>query len=101
MRRQEPKVTSCSSSRASTHAFILRQVGSVARQLRMPSWRCGSRSTTLTRRKKNRAIIAGSGYGELDGGCDAGAKALETATNQAIKTAMQNYVSRVINGDEI
>ena len=41
----------------------------------------------------NRSIVAGSGYGELDGGCDAGARALETATNQAIKAAMQNYVS--------
>jgi hypothetical protein len=26
---------------------------------------------------------------------------LETATNQAIKTAMQNYVSRMINGGAI
>jgi hypothetical protein len=48
----------------------------------------------------NRAVIAGSGYGEQDGGCDAGAKALEIAVNQAIKTAMQNYVSRMINGGE-
>jgi len=52
-------------------------------------------------REINRSVIAGSGYGELDGGCDAGAKALETATNQAIKGAMQNYVSRVINGGQI
>ncbi len=49
----------------------------------------------------NRAIVSGNGYGEVDGGCDAGAKALETATNQAIKTAMQNYVSRMINGGAI
>jgi len=49
----------------------------------------------------NRAVISGTGYGEIDGACDAGARALETATNQAIKTAMQNYVSRIINGGEI
>jgi hypothetical protein len=49
----------------------------------------------------NRSVVAGNGYGEVDGGCDAGAKALETATNQAIKSAMQNYVSRVINGGQI
>lgn len=48
-----------------------------------------------------RVMIAGSGYGEIDGGCDAGAKALETATNQAIKRAMENYVSRVINAQQI
>jgi len=48
-----------------------------------------------------RVTIAGSGYGELDGGCDAGAKALETATNQAIKRTMENYVSRVINAQQI
>ena len=49
----------------------------------------------------NRSVVAGSGYGEIDGGCDAGAKALETATNQAIKAAMQNYVSRIINGGQV
>lgn len=48
-----------------------------------------------------RAIVAGNGYGEVDGGCDAGAKALETATNQAIKATMQNYISRMVNGGEI
>lgn len=49
----------------------------------------------------DRIVVAGSGYGETDGDCDAGARALETATNQAIKAVMQNYVSRIINGGVI
>lgn len=49
----------------------------------------------------NRAVVSGTGYGEIDGGCDAGAKALEIAVNQAIKTAMENHVSRMINGGAI
>jgi hypothetical protein len=48
-----------------------------------------------------RSIISGQGYGELDGDCDAGARALETAVNQAIKQTMESYVSRVINGGQL
>jgi hypothetical protein len=47
----------------------------------------------------NRAVVAGSGYGELDGDCDA--RQLEVAVNQAIKTTIKNYVSRMINGEAI
>src|SRR5262249_32155712 len=52
-------------------------------------------------KETQRAVASGSGYGELDGGCDAGAKALEAATNQAIKNTMESYVSRMINSGQI
>ena len=48
-----------------------------------------------------RTRASGTGYGEIDGGCDAGAEALGIATNQAIKRAMENYVDRVINAGQV
>ena len=48
-----------------------------------------------------RTRVSGIGYGEMDGGCDAGAEALSVATSQAIKRAMENYVDRVINAGQV
>lgn len=48
-----------------------------------------------------RTVVSGTGYGEADGGCDAGAEALQESTNQAIKRTMENYVSRVINAQQL
>jgi hypothetical protein len=48
-----------------------------------------------------RTRITGSGYGEMDGGCGAGAEALGIAANQAVKRTMESYVDRVINAQQI
>lgn len=43
----------------------------------------------------------GQGHASVDGGCDAGAQALELAAEQAIRTTMEGFVDKVINTSAI
>lgn len=48
-----------------------------------------------------RAVVEGNGFGEAPGDCAAGAQALGTAATKAIERALEEYVYKVINSDQI
>lgn len=48
-----------------------------------------------------RAVVEGNGFGEAPGDCAAGAQALGAAATKAIERALEEYVYKVINSDQI
>lgn len=48
-----------------------------------------------------RTVVSGQGSSERDGFCPVGAQALQEATSLAIRRALENYVFRVINSQQI